>query len=140
MSEMNRKDLQTLAVVRLREAQALDKAKEYSGAYYLGGYAVECAFKACIAKNFKRHEFPDKKSVIESHTHDLRKLAFLANLEQPRLLLAQADPRFRDNWALIVRWSEESRYSIFDGQACHEFLDAIMERRHGLMPWIRQHW
>lgn len=137
---MNRRDLQNLANVRLREAKVLYRARKYSGAYYLAGYAIECALKACIAKGFKRHEFPDKKNVIESHTHDLKKLASLANLEQSRLICAQSDPVFRDNWALIVRWSEESRYTTSDEQACKEFLDAIMEKRHGLMPWIKQLW
>ncbi|MBB6146333.1 HEPN domain-containing protein [Silvibacterium bohemicum] len=137
---MNRKDLQQLANLRLREAQALYRARQYSGAYYLAGYAVECALKACIAKNSKRHDFPDKKRVIESYTHDLEKLALLANLEESRLLLAQEDPIFQDNWASIVRWSEESRYRIIEKQACNEFLNAIMERHHGLMPWIKQLW
>lgn len=33
----------------------------YDGAYYLSGYAVEWALKACIAKNVKRYDFPDRK-------------------------------------------------------------------------------
>jgi HEPN domain-containing protein len=140
MRGVNRKDLQTLTALRLREAQTLYKAKEYSVAYYLAGYALECALKACIAKSFKRHDFPDRKRVVESYTHDLKKLALLANIEESRLLLAEADPKFRNNWALIVRWSEESRYAIFEEQACKDFLDAIMERHHGFMPWIKQYW
>jgi hypothetical protein len=31
---------------------------------------VECALKACIAKRTKRHDFPEKKTVMDSHTHD----------------------------------------------------------------------
>jgi hypothetical protein len=41
------------------------------GAYYLAGYAVECALKACIAKETKRYEFPDKKRVDSSYSHNL---------------------------------------------------------------------
>jgi len=33
----------------------------FDGAYYLAGYAVECALKACIAKGTQRFEFPDKR-------------------------------------------------------------------------------
>jgi len=44
------------------------------GAYYLAGYAVECALKACIAKKTQRHEFPDKRRVDASHTHNLIQL------------------------------------------------------------------
>ncbi|MGB7136749.1 MAG: HEPN domain-containing protein [Acidobacteriaceae bacterium] len=60
---MNRKDLQSLANTRLREARVLFRAKEFSGAYYLAGYAVECALKACIAKQYRQHDFPDRKTV-----------------------------------------------------------------------------
>ena len=54
------------------------------GTYYLAGYAVECALKACIAKETKRHEFPDRRKVDASHTHDLRELVRLAKLEKSR--------------------------------------------------------
>jgi len=36
---------------------------QYCGAYYLMGYAIECAFKAAISKQIKEHDFPDKKLV-----------------------------------------------------------------------------
>jgi HEPN domain-containing protein len=137
---MNRKDLQVLANLRLREAKALYRAKEYSGAYYLAGYAVECALKACIAKCFRRYDFPDKKSVMDSYTHSLKTLARIANLDQSLLLAAQTDLIFRGNWALILEGSEESRYGISKEEACKDLLDAIMERRHGFMPWIKQRW
>src|SRR5919106_3680906 len=45
------------------------QAGEPSGAYYLAGYAVECGLKACIAKQVRRHEFPDRTTVNQSHTH-----------------------------------------------------------------------
>ena len=60
---MNRTDLQQLADVRIAEAHALlTLAVPMSdGAYYLAGYAVECALKACIAKTVNQHDFPDKE-------------------------------------------------------------------------------
>jgi HEPN domain-containing protein len=57
---MDRKDLRALSRVRLSEARALFKAGLPDGAYYLAGYAVECALKACIAKETQRYEFPEK--------------------------------------------------------------------------------
>ena len=71
---MNRKELQALSRVRLREARALARLGMNDGAYYLAGYCVECALKACIAKATVRHEFPDKKKADLSHTHNLRDL------------------------------------------------------------------
>ena len=45
---VDRKDLQELSKVRLKEATALLKLGLFDGAYYLAGYAVECALKACV--------------------------------------------------------------------------------------------
>jgi HEPN domain-containing protein len=71
---VNRKELRALAATRLKEAKILLGAGCPDGAYYLAGYAVECALKACIAKQTQRHDFPEKQIVIDSHTHDLTKL------------------------------------------------------------------
>ena len=80
---MDRKDLQELSKVRLREAQALLRTGVADGAYYLAGYAVECALKACIAKGTQKYEFPDKKRVDSSYSHNLDVLVKLAGLEMP---------------------------------------------------------
>ncbi|HWY48146.1 MAG TPA: hypothetical protein VNX70_12225 [Bryobacteraceae bacterium] len=42
---MNRNDFQQLAENHLRHAKALLDAELYSGAYYICGYAVECALR-----------------------------------------------------------------------------------------------
>jgi hypothetical protein len=132
--------LQALANARMRDARALYKAGEFSGAYYLIGYAVECGLKACIAKKIRRHDFPDKKGVNDAHTHNLKILCSLADLHGPRLLLEQTDPLFRKNWNLTITWSEESRYKTSDQQKSKDLMDAIMGKRHGVMPWIKRHW
>jgi HEPN domain-containing protein len=137
---MNRKELQTLAETRLAEAQVLLKARKYSGAYYLAGYAIECAFKACIAKQFRRYEFPDKKRVNDSYTHDLRALAKLSNINQSLLAQASSDPGFQANWDLVTLWSEKSRYETADRAKAKALVDAIMDTTSGVMPWITQHW
>ncbi|MDX2267646.1 MAG: hypothetical protein NW208_06040 [Bryobacter sp.] len=84
---MNRKQLQGLALTRLEESQQLQQAKFYGGSYYLAGYCVECALKACIARKTRAGDFPDKKLAEQSYTHDLRKLMQAAGLDQ--LLLAE---------------------------------------------------
>jgi HEPN domain-containing protein len=48
-----------LAEARLADAKVRLKNRRYDGAYYLAGYAIECALKACIAGRAKRHDFPD---------------------------------------------------------------------------------
>jgi hypothetical protein len=129
-----------MADIRVREAQVLVRARQFSGAYYLAGYALECALKACIAKQSRRYDFPEKKVVIESWTHDLRKLALIAKIEEARVQRASEDDIFRRNWEIVTSWSEDSRYRTVDRAGCRAFLDAIMEEHHGLLPWIKQIW
>jgi len=54
---MNRSDFQQLAEDHLRHGKALLDAGLYSGAYYMCGYVVECALKACICKRTKEFDF-----------------------------------------------------------------------------------
>src|ERR1700693_5859100 len=98
---MDRKELQDLSRVRLKEAAALLRLGLFDGAYYLAGYAVECALKACIAKGTQRFEFPDKKKVESSHSHNLREPARVAGLEEARLERSGNDPDFRTNWDVV---------------------------------------
>jgi hypothetical protein len=79
---VDRSDLQALSRIRATEAKALLGLGLFDGAYYLAGYAVECALKACIAKGTRRFEFPDKRRVDSSYTHDLELLMRLANLDE----------------------------------------------------------
>ncbi|HWC96053.1 MAG TPA: HEPN domain-containing protein [Candidatus Sulfopaludibacter sp.] len=137
---MNRKELQFLARTRIAEAKTLLEAGRPDGAYYLAGYAVECALKACIAKETLRHEFPDKKSVDASHTHNLRDLIKVANLELARLEEAKRDSTFRNYWDLVQQWSEHSRYRKNGSEMAQALVEAIGDRKHGVMFWIQRHW
>ena len=137
---MNRRDLQILSGIRLAEANALLVAGFPDGAYYLSGYAVECALKACIAKGTKRYDYPDKKSVDASYTHNLRDLIKVANLELARLEEARTDSDFRNNWDLVQQWSEQSRYRRHHSEMAEALLNAVSGRKHGVMRWIKRHW
>jgi HEPN domain-containing protein len=140
MSGVNRSDLQILTRVRLEEARTLLTAGLPDGAYYLAGYAVECALKACIARGTQRHEFPDKKKVAESHTHNLRDLVKVANLELARLEEVNRDPKFRAHWDLVLQWSEQSRYRRHDSKIAQALVRAIADRKHGVLAWIKKSW
>jgi len=78
---MNRQELQELSKIRRKEAAALLAAKHYAGAYYLLGYSVECALKACIAKQTNKHDFPNKDLASKAYVHDLEQLIKLAGLK-----------------------------------------------------------
>lgn len=73
------------------------------------GYAVECALIACIAKATVRHEFPEKKRVEASYSHNLGELVGTAGLEDARADRANREPAFRKNWETVKAWSEQSR-------------------------------
>ena len=137
---MNRRDLQILATVRLKEATVLLSSGWSDGAYYLAGYAVECALKACIAKGTQRHDFPERKKVEASHSHNLRELVRVAGLEEARVEHAGRHPEFLANWDVVQTWSEQSRYRRYSQEAAHGLLNAIEDRRHGVISWIKQRW
>jgi HEPN domain-containing protein len=137
---MTRAELQRLARIRIKEANALLKDGHFEGAYYLAGYAVECALKACIAKQTQRYEFPDKKRADESHTHDLKKLVKLANLENVLQTEISANKAFRDNWTTVQRWSENTRYqTVIPGDAIG-LHSAITDRKDGVLSWLKKYW
>jgi HEPN domain-containing protein len=77
---MNRTDFQQIAELRLRESKALLDAGCADGAYYLAGYAVECALKACLAKRTQQHEFPEREA-REYYSHNLERLVGFAKLK-----------------------------------------------------------
>jgi HEPN domain-containing protein len=137
---VDRKDLQELSRVRLKEATALLKAGLFDGAYYLAGYAVECAIKACIAKGTKRYEFPDKKKADSSYTHSFRELIRVAGLEKALREQADKDPDFQRNWEDVLNWSERSRYQRHPAESAQELVGAIGDRRHGVISWLKLHW
>jgi hypothetical protein len=137
---MNRADFQQLAELRIREAQALLAAGLPSGAYYLAGYSVECALKACIAKRTQLHDFPEKKLVNDSHTHDLGKLLQLAELKTELDTVLDADPEMRSNLETVQDWSETTRYQRKTPADAIALLTAIEDQEGGLLPWIRLRW
>ena len=130
-----------MSSLRLREARTLFKLHEYSGAYYLAGYAIECALKACIAKKVQRHDFPDRQQKgNDPYIHDLVQLTSLAGLKESTRQLSDSDSEFQKNWAVTILWSEQSRYRVFEKKESERLIDAIIERRHGVMPWVKKHW
>jgi HEPN domain-containing protein len=137
---MNRADLQKLSNTRIREAKVLFAAGEYSGAYYLSGYAVECALKACFAKGVKRYDFPEKGRADKVFTHDLATLVKHADLSAELEAESKANPKFSTYWNEVAKWSETSRYSGWTKNQAESLLDAILRRKDGVMPWIKQRW
>jgi len=100
---------------------------------------VECALKACIAKQTQRYDFPDKKTVLDSHTHDFKDLLVPAGLRMDHQT-AMDQPDFARNWKTVTQWKAESRYANHSKQDAKELLSAITDRKAGVLQWIRQRW
>jgi HEPN domain-containing protein len=134
---MNRKVFQQLAALRLREAKLLLSASAPDGAYYLAGYAVECALKACIAKFTQQHDFPDKARANRSHTHNLKDLIGVAGLEDAHFE-AMRQYEFSRRWDIVAQWNEGSRYQDKSAHDAMALIEAIENRRYGILQWLKK--
>jgi hypothetical protein len=139
---VNRNDFQQLADLRIAEAAALLTlaVPMADGAYYIAGYAVECALKACIAKSYGAEEWPDKGFVVDCHTHEILKLVRLAALEPARSADVAANPNLGTNWNIVKDWSERSRYERHSLAKAQRLCEAITHAADGVLPWIKNHW
>jgi HEPN domain-containing protein len=124
----------------LREAKVLLANREYSGAYYLAGYVVECALKACIARQTKRYEFPDRRRADKSWVHDLEKLLGATQMQALLEAESKSKPRLSDNWDVVKDWNEASRYKTWNQQDAEDLVRAVSENEYGVLPWLKHHW
>ncbi|MBI4580558.1 MAG: HEPN domain-containing protein [Planctomycetes bacterium] len=134
---MNRDDLQELARIRLNEAKLLLDGSAYDGAYYLAGYAVECAIKSCLARKTRQYDFPDRETVVKSYTHNLEQLLDLAGLRQR---LADAPPGLKRNWNIVQDWNEAARYERKSPKDAQDLYGAVADRDHGVLAWLQRYW
>jgi hypothetical protein len=132
--------LQSLAETRRKDAETLLVAGQYSGAYYLSGYAVECALKAIIASRFVQEAIPPKKLVIDTYTHELGTLIGLAGLRAALDNYVGADPDFAARWGFVSKWSEASRYESWDAASAQTMYQSMADPTKGVLQWIKQFW
>ncbi len=138
---MKRRDFQKIADNRLSEAEILLNNGYYNGAYYLAGYAIECAFKACIAKQIKKHTIPGKKFINDTFTHDFDRLANVAGLKVKLQDKIESSDQFEENWSIVKDWSVEDRYDIsLERQRAMDIIAAIKNKETGILNWIKESW
>jgi len=135
---MNRNDFQKLADIRVKEAKVLLDNQCFDGAYYLLGYAVECALKSGISKQFKEHDFPELQTVRDSYTHRLDKLLVVAGLKQQLYNDGQTKAQLLENWMLVTNWSEQYRYRHSMTQSnVQDFYNAVTDNQAGVLTWLK---
>jgi hypothetical protein len=133
-------DLERLAQVRLDDAILLLTQNRPSSAYYLTGYAVELALKACIAKLVQTNTIPELGFIKAIYTHDLQVLLSAAGLLPQFTVDTKADPQFATFWAIANNWSEKSRYEIWDPISAASLVQAVADPNHGVFQWVKKHW
>jgi len=137
---VNRTQLQQLAQERARDAGALLLAGQWSGSYYLAGYAVECGLKACIAKLTNQHDYPDKDLAQKCYIHKIEVLVEVAGLGLQRKADATANPALGANWLIVKDWDERARYQLWTEPQARKLFAAVTDPANGVLPWIRGHW
>jgi hypothetical protein len=137
---LRRSDLQAVAQAKIDDASLLAQNNRFSNAYYLAGYAVEIALKACIARQFTAESIPEKSFVNGIYVHNLKALVGLAGLSAEFKSKGDADPGFAANFALVAQWEPDVRYESSDSMSAQTMIAAIVDPSSGVLPWIKQYW
>ncbi len=125
--------------MRAKEAEVLAKNGNEEGAYYLGGFAIECALKACIAKKIKRYDFPlSARDANKVYTHDLNELLKLAELESYLDKEMKGNRALTASWTVVKNWKVESRYETSGLNGAD--MVAAVNSTDGVLSWIRRRW
>ena len=143
---MNRKTLQRIAKERLKDVKALLGRKRWSGAYYLCGYVIECALKACLLRYlaesdavFGKPEYLQKQ-LVTCWTHDLEKLIKLAGLEPDFGVACGTNPKLNASWVTTKVWKETSRYADRTEAEASALFAAVSDGTDGVFQWIQSRW
>jgi hypothetical protein len=137
---MTRVDLQRLAQIKFDDSVLLLANQRYCNAYYLAGYAVEMALKACIARQIRQEEIPDKALIEKVFTHEYSKLVGLSGLSAELKNAQDSDHQFQAYWGITAEWKPNDRYAIIDPTSAELLLTAIGDPEHGVLRWIKMHW
>jgi hypothetical protein len=142
LAAVNQATLQLMAAERMLDAAALITSGRWSYAYYVAGYAVECALKSCVLARMIHTGgvFQDKKFAEWCWTHDFGKLVDLAGLT-PELnaQLASGGP-FVGYWGRVAQWKETSRYEVKTEAEARALFEAIDNKPDGVLVWIQNYW
>lgn len=136
----SRRDLQKLACLRLKEAEALYAAGCYDGCAYLYGYVVELGLKAAICATLRVDEYPETRLNRTFKSHDFDDLRLLAGMEH---VFTAANVNLLANWSVASKWEESRRYEpegSYDQSAAKEILDAVRDYPDGVLACISLRW
>lgn len=132
---------QRLALERLADAKALYASGNYSGSYYLAGYAVECALKAVLCRRlFQRHTLPERNALDKMYSHDLEQLLAHSGLKNNFDAQRRARVQLDNNWSTIKDWKETSRYRKNSKILARDLIRAIDTGPDSFRGWVETQW
>jgi hypothetical protein len=139
---LNRAALQQLSNERIEDARVLIVANRWAGAYYLAGYALECALKSCVLAYIDRTGiiFQDKKYAQNCWTHDIEDLVRQAGLNIERDKAAGTSIALGQHWLIVKDWSESSRYLMSTQVQAERLFHALTDNTDGVLSWLRNFW
>jgi len=142
---VSRVHLQKLAHMRVREAKLLLDGGEWSGAYYLSGYAIEFALKSCVLHYIEKTGilFKDKaylNNLSKFWTHKLDDLLGFAGLKDIRKNDCIANLTLSGYWGVVNDWNESSRYEEKVEKEARDLFDAVTSDPDGVLKWTQKYW
>jgi HEPN domain-containing protein len=131
-----------MADERILDAAALISQGRWAFAYYVAGYAVECALKSCVLARMVHTGavFEDKKFAERCFTHDFGELVKLAGLKNELDAKLAASSAFVGFWGTATLWKETSRYEEKAEPEARSLYEAISHDPDGVLRWIRNYW
>ncbi len=141
LEQLDHKTFKYLSYLRIKEAKVLFKYKQYCGAYYLLGYSMELALKACYCKGVKAGTFPIKEAVAKLYSHNLENLLDVSGLKLEHSNEQKKYPKFSANWLVVKDWSETSRYDKdIKKKDVESLMKAITDGKSGVFNWVKKLW
>ncbi len=139
---MNQADLQSLARERILDAQALLDGSRWSFAYYVSGYAVECALKSCLLSRMilTGWVFQERAKIDDCLTHDFGKLVNLSGLTGELNARLASNSAFVGNWGITTQWKVTDRYGLKSEAEARALFSAITDDPDGVLRWMMNYW
>ncbi len=142
----SQEDLKKIALIRIKSAKTLLSKKDWNGAGYLMGLALECALKSSICKTLRILNYPeahtDKKVPDFFMTHSFDRLLLLSGLSD--LFSPTGNALAFNNWSTFtIQYPAEwtfLRYTMdyFDEKKAKELFNCLMLDDNSIIKTIRQ--
>ncbi|MEN9327832.1 MAG: hypothetical protein RI947_640 [Candidatus Parcubacteria bacterium] len=126
-----------IARKRLSEARLLLSSNENSGAYYLAGYAIELALKACYCKQVGKYSYPPERKIYDQlYTHDLNQILTVSGVKPLFDNTVQSNTKLQSAWEVAKDWSEKTRYHIISKSDAKDMVASV----EIIVGWIETLW